>query len=130
LTQEEFSGTGVLQSVYDDAIFAGVRPAEFQELTYGEIKACIRAYNRREEERAAEQRLKQKNLVSIAYRTAALVGIMTWQPKRAPTLEKAFPEWFGGDDAANTQLWKRQQAGMTAYVLAYNETLRAKNQEG
>ena len=55
MTQEEFSGTGVLQSVYDDAIFAGVRPAEFQELTYGEIKACIRAYNRREEERAAEQ---------------------------------------------------------------------------
>lgn len=122
------SASAILRDVYEDAIYAGIRPAEFGELSYGEIKAFIRAYNRREQSRAEEQRLKQKSFVSIAYRTAALIGIFTWEPKRAPTLEKAFPEWFT-DEQPTVPLWKQQQAGMAAYVAAYNQTVRAKQKE-
>lgn len=122
------SASAILRDVYEDAIYAGIRPAEFGELSYGEIKAFIRAYNRREQEHTEEQRLKQKSLVSIAYRTAALIGIFTWEPKRAPTLEKAFPEWFTDEQPA-VPLWKQQQAGMAAYVAAYNQTVRAKKED-
>jgi len=97
-------------------------------LSYGEIKAYIRMYNRREQDRAEEQRLKQKSLVSIVYRTAALVGIFTWEPKKAPTLEKAFPEWFT-EEQPTVPLWKQQQAGMAAYVAAYNQSYQAKQKE-
>lgn len=114
-----------MRDVYEDAIFAGIRPAEIWELSYGEIKTFIRMYNRREQDRAEEQRHKQKSLVSIAYRTAALIGIMTWEPKKAPTLEKAFPEWFA-EEQPTAPLWKQQQAGMAAYVAAYNQTYRSK----
>ncbi|HWQ98928.1 MAG TPA: hypothetical protein VN538_12670 [Clostridia bacterium] len=105
-------------------MFVGIRPGEFWELTHGEIQACIRVYNRREKERAEEQKLKQKNLVTYLYRTAALVSAMVWDPKKAPSIEKAFPELFGVEAESDIPLWKRQQAGMAAYAAAYNAKLK------
>lgn len=123
------SAADIIHAVYDDAIFVGIRPPEFWELSYGEIRACIRAYNRREKQRGEEEKIKQKSLITIAYRTSALISAMVWNPKKAPTIEKAFPEWFGEEERGqeSVPLWKRQQAGMAGYFAAYNAALKARN---
>lgn len=97
-------------------------------MTYGEIVASIRAFNRREEQRIKERRGEQEYLAVVAYKLAALVNPMILEPKKAPTFEKAFPEWNHAkpDEAPAVPLWKRQQAGMAAYVAAYNAARKRK----
>ena len=111
---------------YHDALYVGIRPFDFGELTHGEIQAAIKAYNRREKERADEEKSRLKGYAGFLYRTAALISVMVWEPKKAPTLEKTFPELFGDETQAEVPLWKRQQAGMAAYAAAYNARLKAR----
>lgn len=115
--------------MYDDALLVGIRPAEFWELSYGEIAAAIRAFNRREERRAKERRADFAYQSSIAYRQSALIAKMVLEPKKAPKLEEVFPECRAeGEEAQEPaeHLWRRQQAGMAAYVAAFNAARRRK----
>jgi hypothetical protein len=61
----------------------------------------------------------------LLYQTAQLISVMTWDPKKAPTIEKAFPGLFDREEE-EVPLWKRQQAGMAAYAAAFNARLKAK----
>jgi len=110
--------------MYDDALLVGIRPAEFWELSYGEIAAAIRAFNRHEERRAKERRADFAVQSSIAYRQSVLTAQLVLEPKKAPKLEKVFPECCAEGEKKQEpaeHLWRRQQAGMAAYVAAFNE---------
>jgi len=69
-------------------------------------------------------------LASLLYCTSALISVMVWEPKKAPTRDKAFPGLFA-DDAPQEDselTWKRQQAGMAAYADAFNAAFRKRQQ--
>jgi len=97
-------------------------------MTYGEIMATIRAFNRREEQRVKEQRANHQYSAIVAYKLSALISVMVWEPKKAPKFEDAFPEWAVKEtnEEPAVPLWRRQQAGMAAYVAAFNAARRRK----
>jgi len=104
----------------------GIRSVEFWDLSHGEIQAEIRAFNRREKERAKEERIRFEWLAIFLYRTSIAISAMVWEPKKAPTIKKLFPELFQEEESSEVPQWKRQQAGMAAYAAAHNARLRAK----
>ncbi|MEG1882746.1 MAG: hypothetical protein RRZ24_11155 [Clostridia bacterium] len=127
---DALTATDLINRIYDDAIFAGVHPIEFWELSYGEISAVIKSFNRHEKQRAeewkAEKEAYDRYLAVIAYKTAALIAAMCFS-KRPPTFEDAFPEFNKKTETEKQPTWQQQQAGMTAWVEAYNAKYRSKD---
>jgi hypothetical protein len=94
-----------------------------------EIIDTIDASTRREKHRAEELQVELKLYAGLLYRHAQLVAVATWDGRKYPTIERAFPGLMKQDDDESTEaipLWKRQQAGMAAWVAAYNERVKRK----
>lgn len=91
-------------------------------MSLAEIVAAIKSHARREKLRGDEYMAEARQLASLLYRHANLVAVATWEGRKYPSLERAFPGLFKTEEneEAPVPRWKRQQAGMAAWVAAYN----------
>lgn len=101
-------------------------------MTYGEIKACIRAYNRRVKERNDTKKNDTDYAVTVAYRTAITAGktVLAGFSKtlKVPSLKEAFPELYP-DTVDRQEPWQNQKARFAAYAAAYNDSLKRKRRK-
>lgn len=111
------------------ALDCGVDAEHFWGMSLREILAAVESHGRREKLRGDEFVAETKQTAGLLYRHAQLVAMATWNGKKFPkTLEAAFPGLFGDatseDAPATVPIWKKQQAGMAAWVEAYNDRVR------
>lgn len=79
-------------SLRDDCLTAGVREAEFWDMTVGEAVRAVNAWNDR-----------RKDMAYFAYTNAMAVGMFVgsiFSTRTPPTLEDIYPELFPKDEEA------------------------------
>ena len=104
------------------ALFVGISPLQFGDMTIGQVSDMLDAYNRRQEVQAKEAEARLKEAVLLLHWHAELCAYAFNDPKKMPSIEKRFPGLFGPTEDAPE--WKRQQAGFAAWVNAYNNRRR------
>ena len=112
------------------ALKMGIPADRFWDMSLREILDEVDAATRREQRRQQELLEELRAQAGLLYRAAQLVAIATWNGKRYPSFEKAFPGLAGAKEDGETPVpqWKRQQAGMAAWVQAYNTKVRKRKE--
>lgn len=108
----------LLDRFYSDALRCGIRTAElWDDMSPGDLMDVLEAAadRRREEEERREELVRD-----LAYLEPLLIAHAVWSDRRHryPSREKVFPE--RKRRKGDVPEWKKQKAGMSAWVDAYN----------
>lgn len=121
-----------MEKVYKEALKWGITTDRFWDMSLRDVLDEIEAAGKRNQLRQQEFLESLRAQAALLHRAAQLVAIATWDGKRYPAIEKAFPSLFKSEEEAKATpavpLWKKQQAGMAAWVVAYNERIKRKKE--